>query len=86
MKDDISSAVDDFLSTDKGKKLAARRPELERLARGEDGRRLFAMLDMETMKKAAQGGDIRTLSALISSALKTEEGARIAQQIKDMTK
>jgi hypothetical protein len=86
MKDDISAAVDGFLAGDRGRKLAARRPELEKLARGEDGKRMFAMLDTEAVKKAAQSGDIKTLSALVSSALKTEEGARLARQIKDMTK
>ena len=58
--------------------------ELNALARSEDGAKLSAMLDGEKLQKAAQTGDGDALRAMLGTVLKTEEGRRLAANIKKL--
>ena len=58
--------------------------ELKALADSADGRRLGRMLDAETIRKAAQSGDRQAMRQVLGSVLATEEGKRLAQQLKKL--
>ena len=58
--------------------------ELEALARSKDGARLAAVLDGEKLQKAAQSGDGEALRAMLGTVLGTEEGRRLAANIKKL--
>ena len=58
--------------------------ELNALARSADGEKLSAMLDGEKLQKAAQSGDAASLRAMLGTVLSTEEGRRLAANIKKL--
>ena len=58
--------------------------ELNALAQSKDGARLAAMLDGEKLQKAAQSGDGEALRAMLGTVLSTEEGRRLAADIKKL--
>jgi hypothetical protein len=86
MNENIQKAAGDFLQTEQGKRLAANRAELEKLAASEDGKRMRALLSGTDLQAAASGGDVSALTSAIADALKTEEGARLARQLRELMK
>jgi len=58
--------------------------ELRALAESEDGARLSAMLDADALSKAAKSGDSAALRRILGGALRTEEGKRLAENIRRM--
>ena len=58
--------------------------ELSALARSADGAKLSAMLDGEKLQRAAQTGDAASLRAMLGTVLSTEEGRRLAANIKKL--
>ena len=58
--------------------------ELNALAQSADGAKLSAMLDGEKLQKAAQTGDGEALRAMLGTVLGTEEGRRLAANIKKL--
>lgn len=58
--------------------------ELNALAQSADGAKLSAMLDREKLQKAAQTGDGEALRAMLGTVLGTEEGRRLAANIKKL--
>lgn len=58
--------------------------ELSALAQSEDGAKLSAMLDGEKLQKAAQSGDGEALRKMLGTVLATEEGRRLAANIKKL--
>ena len=58
--------------------------ELNALARSADGAKLSAMLDGEKLQKATQTGDGEALRAMLGTVLSTEEGRRLAANIKKL--
>ncbi len=58
--------------------------ELNALARSVDEATLSAMLDGEKLQKAAQTGDGEALRAMLGTVLSTEEGRRLAANIKKL--
>ena len=58
--------------------------ELNALAQSADGTKLSAMLDGEKLQKAAQTGDGEALRAMLGTVLSTEEGRRLAANIKKL--
>ena len=58
--------------------------ELNALAQSADGARLSAMLDGEKLQKAAQTGDGEALRVMLGTVLGTEEGRRLAANIKKL--
>ena len=58
--------------------------ELSALAQSADGAKLSAMLDGEKLLKAAQSGDAASLRAMLGTVLGSEEGRRLAANIKKL--
>lgn len=58
--------------------------ELSTLAQSVDGAKLSAMLDGEKLQKAAQSGDAAYLRAMLGTVLGSEEGRRLAANIKKL--
>ena len=56
--------------------------ELEALAQSAEGQRLAAMLDGNTLTKAAQAGDAAALRSLLGTVLGTDEGQKFAANIR----
>lgn len=57
---------------------------LKQLADSEDGRRIGQMVDAEKIKQAAQSGDSRALQDMLHSVLSTDEGRRLAENVRKM--
>lgn len=66
----------------KGKNASA----LQELARSEDGRKVAAMVDGNSLEKAAREGDRNALSEALQKILSTPEGRRLAEQVKKAVK
>ena len=58
--------------------------ELRALAESEDGARLAAMLDADSLARAAKSGDRAALRGALGTVLSTEEGKRLAERIRRM--
>lgn len=58
--------------------------KLRALAESEDGARLAAMVDTAALEEAARAGDAEKLRGLLGSALRTEEGRRLAESIRSL--
>ena len=58
--------------------------ELEALAQSPEGQRLAAMLEGDQLTRAAQSGDAASLRAMLGTVLGTEEGRRLAANIKKL--
>ena len=59
---------------------------LRALADSADGTRLAGMLDQKALERAAATGDAEALRALLSGVMRTEEGKRLAENIRRMMK
>lgn len=55
---------------------------LKKLAGGEDGKRVAAMVDLEKLEAAAQAGNTAALGTMLRQILSTPEGRRLAEQVK----
>ena len=58
--------------------------ELEALAQSAEGQKLAAMLDGDTLTKAARAGDAAALRTLLGTVLGTNEGRRFAANIQKL--
>lgn len=58
--------------------------DIKRLAESEDGIKLAGMIDSQQIQKAAKAGDTEALKALLSSVLQTQEGKRLAENVRKM--
>lgn len=58
--------------------------DIKRLAESDDGLKLARMIDPKQLEQAARSGDADTLRALLSSVLQTQEGKRLAENVKKM--
>ncbi|MDR3311347.1 MAG: hypothetical protein LBS90_08395 [Oscillospiraceae bacterium] len=81
---DINRQAADFLGSPEGRKLSEHKDELEQLVQGEDGRRVRELINAESVRKAAQTGDVEALKGAVSSLLATPEGARLAGRLRDI--
>ena len=51
-----------------------------------DGRKLEGMLDVAEVERAAQSGDQAALRQILTRVLSTDEGKRLAEQLKKVMK
>ncbi|MDR0838206.1 MAG: hypothetical protein LBN99_01030 [Oscillospiraceae bacterium] len=86
MSESIDKRAGEFLKTPEGQKLAEKRPELEKLVASSDGQRVRELLGGAELERAAKSGDIGTLAAAVKKALSTQEGARLAGQLRELMK
>lgn len=59
---------------------------LKKLAGSQDARRLGGMVDAEAARRAAQSGDAAALKKLLGGVLATEEGQRLARELRHLMK
>jgi len=64
-------------------KKSGKADKLKSLADSENGRAISRMLDAEAVEQAAKKGDAAALQSILSSVLSTEEGRRLAEEIKN---
>ena len=55
---------------------------IKALADSPDGEKLAGMLDQSALERAAKAGDAEALRRLLGSVLRTEEGKRLAENIR----
>ena len=58
--------------------------DIKRLAESEDGVKLAGMIDAQQIQQAAKTGDTEVLKSLLSSVLQTQEGKRLAENVRKM--
>ena len=58
--------------------------DIKKLAESADGIKLAGMIDSRQMEMAARSGDADTLKALLQSVLQTQEGKRLAENVRKM--
>lgn len=58
--------------------------DIKRLAESEDGQKISRMIDSEKLRQAAKSGDGKALHELLSAVLSTDEGKRLAENIRKM--
>ena len=70
--------------------LAKNREAISKLAASTEARQLIRLLEQKggvhQAARAAAGGDIGALSAMVESLMRTDEGARLAQSIGERAK
>lgn len=58
--------------------------DIKRLAESRDGQKLGQMVDRKQLEKAAASGDSEAIKNILSSILSTEEGRRLAENVRRM--
>jgi len=86
MANDFKKIADELLKTPAGSKL--KKDEVNKILDSSDGRKVKQMIESgdKDLLGAVRKGDIDTLKTTLSGILKTEEGARLADQIMKMMK
>lgn len=76
--------MQDWESLNKALQRSGRADELKKLSASSDARRLAGQLDADAVRRAAQRGDADALKRLLGGALATEEGRRLARQLRQL--
>ncbi len=76
--------MQDWGSLEKELRRSGREEALKKLADSSDARRVAETLDAEAVRRAAQRGDADALKQLLGGALATEEGKRLALQLRQL--
>lgn len=76
--------MQDWGSLEKELRRSGREEALKKLADSSDARRVAGTLDAEAVRRAAQRGDAEALKQLLGGALATEEGKRLALQLRQL--
>ncbi len=85
--DNWANKAQEYLNTEKGKKLMGKKDDIARIADSPDGQRVKNMLEKNGgLDRAIESGDTAAVQAAIRNILNTKEGARLAQQLKDLMK
>lgn len=58
--------------------------EVKRLAESAEGQKISGMIDAKSLEKAAVSGDGEALKNILSSVLSTEEGRKLAENVRKM--
>lgn len=58
--------------------------EVKRLAESAEGQKISGMIDQKRLEKAAVSGDGEALKNILSSVLSTEEGRKLAENVRKM--
>jgi len=82
MENDLESAAGRLLSSADGKRIAAKRGELEDLAASEDGRAVADALNGRGLENALRTGDMEAVRSALTGALQSDAGARLAEKLR----
>lgn len=58
--------------------------DIKRLAQSEDGLKISRMVDAAAVESAARSGDSEAIRKMLSQVLSTEEGKRLAENLRKM--
>lgn len=72
---DLNKLGDELKKSGRGDKLRV-------IADSDDGRALSRMVDAATVERAAKSGDTDALRGILAQVLSTDEGKRLAEQLK----
>jgi len=88
MSNDLGRAAKDFFNSPAGEKLSGKQEELNRLIATPDAQKVRKMMSGrgEALKSAFENGDMATVTDALRELLKTEEGARLAENLRQMMK
>lgn len=83
---DYNKAASDFMKTPAGEKLSGKQEELGKLIDSPEGQKIKQMLSgkEQNVMAAIENGDTAVLKQTLANILQTEEGARLAEQLKKM--
>lgn len=56
--------------------------KIKQIAQSDEGQRLSQMVDVKAIEAAAKSGDNQALRSLLGQILSTEEGRRLAENVK----
>ena len=76
--------MQDWSSVEKALQQSGRADALKKLADSAEARRMAGKLDPDAVRRAAQRGDTEALKSLLGGALATEEGKRLARQLRQL--
>jgi len=88
MSNDLGNAAKAFLQSPAGEKLGGKRDEFTRLLATPDAQKVQKMMSgkTESLKSAFKNGDMETVTSALDELLKTEEGARLVENLRNMMK
>ena len=88
MADDFSKLADEFFNSPTGAKFSGKKDEINSLINTPDGQKIKQMVESgdADLFGAIQNGDVNALKNTLSEILKTQEGARLARQLRKMMK
>ena len=83
---DFNKAANDFINTPAGAKLSGKQEEISKLIDSPEGQKIKSMLsgNEENVMAAIENGDMAVLRKTLTTILKTDEGARLAEQLRQM--
>ncbi len=85
MPNDYEKLASELMSKNGFENLAANADALKKLADSPDGRKIKNIVgDQKKVTDALAKGDTSALKDIVQSVLSTEEGARLAEQLKNM--
>ncbi len=88
MDNDLGKMANDLLNSSEGAKLSEKKDDIEKLINSREGQNVKNMLsgNEANLKAAFANGDMSTLQQALAEVLKTEDGAKLAQQIQNLMK
>ena len=85
MAQELEKTVGDLLGEDQARSLKANAGDIRKLAESRDGKKVRKLLgDEQKVAKALETGDAAELKKVMERVLSTDEGKRLAGQLKDL--
>ena len=85
MKQSSENGAGSLLTEDRARSLQANAGNIQKLAESEDGKKVRKLLgDEKKAARALETGDAAELKQIMERVLSTEEGRRLAGQLKDL--
>jgi hypothetical protein len=83
---DFNKAASDLMKTPAGAKLSGKQEEIGKLIDSPEGQKVKELLNGEeqNVMTALEKGDMAVLKNTLANILSTEEGARLAEQLRQM--
>ena len=76
--------MEDLESIGRALKRSGKADGIQKLAQSAEGQALGRMVDGQALQKAAQSADSQALRAMLGQVLNTDEGRRLAQQVRKL--
>jgi len=83
---DFGKLADSLLDNSKIQKISSKQSDIEKLANSAEGKKVSELVDKKSLVQAIEKGDASVMQNAIKNIMKTEEGARLVQQINEMMK